>query len=118
VGDAEQVADGWAHVLDLQFAARGFGVYVQADQRSEATAIHVGDVLEVKHDAGGSGQQLANLGVEQMIQAGNQASVARNHDAIFVPLNREGETGRRLAGHSVALDARDYWRRDCYISRC
>jgi hypothetical protein len=67
MGDAEQVADGWAHVVDLQFAAGGFGVYVQADQRAEATAIHVGDVLKVKDDASGTGQQLANLGIEQMI---------------------------------------------------
>jgi hypothetical protein len=40
-----------------------------------------------------------------------------NHGAVFVALNRERETGRGLAGHSVALDARDCWPRNCYISR-
>ena len=118
MGDAKQVADRWAHVVDLQFAAGGFGVDVQAHQRAEATAIHVGDVLKVKDDASGSGQQLADLGIEQMIQAGNQASVAVDHDAVLVALNREGETGYGLAGHSVASDARDCWSRDCYILRC
>ena len=80
---------------------------VEADQRAEATAIHVGDVLKVKNDASWTGQQLANFGVEQMIQAGNQASVTMDNDAVLVALNGEGEAGSGLAGHSVTLDARD-----------
>jgi hypothetical protein len=31
MGDAEQVADRWAHVVDLEFAAGGFRVNIQAD---------------------------------------------------------------------------------------
>jgi len=53
-----------------------------------------------------------------MIQAGNQASVAVDHDTVLVALNGEGETGCGLAGHSVALDARDCCGRNCYILRC
>lgn len=116
MSDAEQVADRWPHVIDLQFAARGFGVDVQADQRAEATAIHMCYVLKIKNDAGWTGQQLANLGIEQMIQAGNQSSVAMNDDAIFIALNGEGQTMCGLAGHSVACDAQDYWRRNCDTS--
>ena len=74
-------------------------------------------MFEVEHDARGTGQQLANLGIKQMIQARNHASVALDHDAVLVALNREGETGRGLVGHSVALDVRDCWRQDCYILR-
>jgi len=68
VGDAEQIADRWAHVVDFEFAARGFGVDIRTDQRAEAAAIHMRDVLKIKNDASWTGQQLSNFGVEQSIQ--------------------------------------------------
>lgn len=69
MSDAEQVADRRAHVVDLEFAAGGFGVHIRTDERAEAAAIHMRDVLKIKNDASWTGQQLPNLGVEQSIQA-------------------------------------------------
>jgi hypothetical protein len=117
MGDAEQIADRWAHVIDLQLAAGGFRVDIQTHQRAESAAIHMRDVLKIKHDASRTRQQLANLCKKQLIQARDKASVAANDDTVFVTLNFKGQTGSGLAGHSVACDAQDSRRRNCYILR-
>jgi len=54
--DAEQVADRWAHVVDTQFAAGGFGVDVETHKRAEAAAVHVRELLEVEDDVRWTGQ--------------------------------------------------------------
>ena len=55
MGDAEEVADGFAHVGDFKRAAYRFGVDVESNQRAEAAAIHVCEMLEVENDSLGPG---------------------------------------------------------------
>ncbi len=55
MGDAEEIADGFAHIGDFEDAACRFGVDVKPNQRAQAAAIHVREMLEVENDSLGAG---------------------------------------------------------------
>ena len=101
MGDAEEVADGFPHIGDFKRAACRFSVDVESNQRAEAAAIHVCEVLEVKNDSLGAGQQLADLDVELLVDSGDQTARAVDHDQVIVVVafNGEAEVGRVLIGH-------------------
>jgi hypothetical protein len=99
MGDTEEVADGFAHVGDFKRAAYRFGVDVESNQRAEAAAIHVGEMLEIEDDSLGAGQQLADLDVELLVDSRDQAAGTVDHDEVIVALNGECEVVRALIGH-------------------
>ena len=99
MGDTEEVADGFAHIGDFKRAACRFGVDVESNQRAEAAAIHVREMLEVENDSLGARKQLADLDVELLVDSGDQAARAVDHDEVIVAFNGEGEVVRALIGH-------------------
>jgi len=113
MGDTEEVADGFAHVGDFKRAASRFGVDVEPNQRAEAAAIHVCEMLEVENDSLGAGKQLADLDVELLVDSGDQAARAVDHDEVIVAFYGECEVVRALIGHfgcDLPLAVRDFRR--------
>ncbi len=107
MGHPKQVADGFAHIGDLQRAARRFSVDIESNQRTQAAAIHVREMLEVENDSLRSWQQLADLDIKLLVDSRDQTARAVHHDQVIVALNGEAEVGRALIRHSRNLPLTD-----------
>lgn len=61
------------------------------DQRSQARAIHVGEIGEVEHDSLGARNQLADVAVKAVAYSGHEATGATHGNAIAGSLNGDGK---------------------------
>lgn len=77
-GDAEEFADAFAEVDELEGAAGGPGRGVEADESAEAHAVHVGHVAEVEDELFDFGEELLDRVVELIGDAGDQPALAKD----------------------------------------
>ena len=104
VGDAEELADALAEVVELKGAAGGLGGDDQAHEGAEAHTVDVGEVGEVEDDSLVVCHQLADAGVEVAADFGDEAAVAVDESGVGLALDieREDAVGCRI-GHWVSL---------------
>jgi hypothetical protein len=112
VGEAEEIADARAEVVELEFAFCGFRGDVEADERAEAGAVHIAEVGEVEDNAAFLREQGLYFGLEFRRSFHGQAAGAADDCGVFPGVGVEIELARgrcwrwrqrRCGGHGCAL---------------
>ena len=94
VGEFEEFADAFADVDEFEGATGAAGRDVEAHEGAQAHAVHEGEVGEVEDDAFGVWDEFADVGVEDVGEAGDEFTVAADDGGGALAFDVEGEVWR------------------------
>ena len=94
MGDAEKVADGRAHVDELEFAIRFAGGDIETDEHAEAGAVHAGEIGEVENDALFAREQFLYMRFEQGRAFGDERTAAMQGEDVLLLMSAERQLER------------------------
>src|SRR5262249_44176050 len=92
VGGAEEDANLFAQVHELEIAACGTGGDVEPSESAEAHAVHANEIGQVEDDALVVQQRL-DLAVEDVTDTGHEFAVASYDDGAGIVVDVQGEGG-------------------------
>jgi len=102
IGDAEELADAWTQVQQLQFTFCALRGNVQGNERAEAGTIHIDERGEVEDHRPFVGQQSFHFRLQMGRSFGSEAAGATHYGRVFpgigVEIQRAGRNGS-VTGH-------------------
>jgi hypothetical protein len=90
MSDAEKVADGRAHVYELECDVGFAGGDVKADEYAEAGAVHSSERGEIEGDAFFARQQFLHLRFEKRCAFGDESAAAVQGQRVVMLLGANG----------------------------